>query len=165
MYFLSFLYMFDTGSKVTYIVLLGLQLLLTNFLIIIQNVLFYFLIPAGTAQKLTFKVPLLVVFLLFSFPFFFIHFFFKVVSMECAYFALCIGSRNIHTSPTEGLFTKTTLGILINTQSYICFVRVFSTFDIYEPVRENLSKTTGERTLKLGNLQSLKVIRPKRTKI
>ena len=41
-----------------------------QFLIIIQNTLLYFLIPAGTAQKLTLKVPLLVVFLFFFYPFF-----------------------------------------------------------------------------------------------
>ena len=84
--------------------------------LIIQNTLLYFLIPAGTAQKLTLKVPLLVVFLFFS-----IHFFFKVVSMESTYFALWVGSRNIHTSPTDGLFSKTPSGILMNTQSIHLF--------------------------------------------
>ena len=44
------------------------------------------------------------------------------MSMESAYFALCEGSRNIHTSaPTEGLFSKTLLGILMNTESIHLF--------------------------------------------
>ena len=43
-----------------------------QFLITIQNTLLYCFIPAGTAQKLTLKVPLLVVFLFFFFYSFFL---------------------------------------------------------------------------------------------
>ena len=68
MYFLLFLCMFDTPGSLksrTFRVAVAFD----QFLIIIQNTLLYCFIPAGT-QKLTLKVPLLVVFLFFFYSFF-----------------------------------------------------------------------------------------------
>ena len=68
MYFLLFLYIYVHWIK-SHILKFRFAVAIDQFLIIFQNMLLYFLIPAGTAQKLTLKVPLLVVFLFFLFIF------------------------------------------------------------------------------------------------